>query len=105
MPSGRVLRGFELPASDRTNARLRHYRRRVSTVASQGRRSIHSHDIARWAGLTPAQVRHDLMSIGYEGNPKRGHDTKKRLAVTWEKVAFFSRQNRDRKNGDGKRLK
>jgi redox-sensing transcriptional repressor len=79
MPSAKILQGFQTPASDRTIARLSHYRRMVGIVVSQGRSSVYSHDIANWAGVTPAQVRRDLMSIGYEGSPKRGYDSRKLL--------------------------
>jgi redox-sensing transcriptional repressor len=39
-----------------------------------GTNSIYSHQLAALAGGTAAQVRRDMMSIGYIGSPKRGYD-------------------------------
>jgi redox-sensing transcriptional repressor len=39
-------------------------------------RNIFSHQLASLAGLTPAQVRRDIMSVGYSGSPTRGYDVR-----------------------------
>jgi redox-sensing transcriptional repressor len=79
MKSGRRPPGLQAPASDRTIGRLSLYRRMLYTVKSEGRRFVYSHEIATLAGVTPAQVRRDLMSIGYSGSPNRGYDTNELL--------------------------
>jgi redox-sensing transcriptional repressor len=66
-------------ASDRTIGRLSLYRRILSNVKTDGRAYIYSHQIAALCGVTPAQVRRDLMSIGYSGSPNRGYDTSELL--------------------------
>jgi redox-sensing transcriptional repressor len=41
-----------------------------------GTQSVYSHQLAALAGGTAAQVRRDMMSIGYTGSPKRGYDVR-----------------------------
>jgi redox-sensing transcriptional repressor len=79
MKSIRRPSGLTVPASDRTIGRLSLYRRMIYIVKSEGRRFVYSHEIATLAGVTPAQVRRDLMSIGYSGSPNRGYDTSELL--------------------------
>jgi redox-sensing transcriptional repressor len=40
---------------------------------------MRSHELAQRAGVSAAQVRRDLMVVGYEGSPKRGYETEKLL--------------------------
>lgn len=54
--------------------RLSLYRRILTTVQGQGIRNLYSHELASLAGVTAAQVRRDIMNIGYSGNPNRGYD-------------------------------
>ena len=60
-------------ASERTISRLSTYRRLLlrSTLATQP--SVYSYQIAALAGANPAQVRRDLMAIGYSGSPNKGY--------------------------------
>jgi redox-sensing transcriptional repressor len=42
---------------------------------------VFSHQLAARAGATAAQVRRDLMAVGYEGSPQRGYDVEALLAA------------------------
>ena len=57
--------------------RLSLYRRLLNSLLQDGEQSICSHDLAARAGVTAAQVRRDIMNIGYSGNPNRGYDVGK----------------------------
>lgn len=59
---------------DKTIGRLSLYRRLLHRLQGEEVRNIYSHQLATMAGVTPAQVRRDIMSIGYSGNPNRGYD-------------------------------
>ncbi len=59
---------------ERTVERLSIYRRLLSALLAEGTQSVFSHELAAMAGSTPAQVRRDIMSIGYTGTPSRGYD-------------------------------
>jgi redox-sensing transcriptional repressor len=72
----KVARGKPAP-SDRTIGRLSLYRRLLYDRIGQGRTTIHSHELAQLAGSSAAQVRRDLMVIGYSGSPNRGYDVQK----------------------------
>ncbi len=61
--------------SAKTVGRLSLYRRLLSGLVSVGTRYVFSHDLARLAGCTAAQVRRDIMATGYHGSPTRGYDT------------------------------
>jgi redox-sensing transcriptional repressor len=50
------------------------YRRLLQTLRADGVESIYSHQLARHAVVSAAQVRRDLMVIGYSGSPNRGYD-------------------------------
>jgi len=50
------------------------YRRLLNSLAGGGTQSVYSHQLATLAGGTAAQVRRDMMAIGYAGSPKRGYD-------------------------------
>ena len=60
--------------SVKTIGRLSLYRRLLHGLASGGTRSVYSHQLASLAGGTAAQVRRDMMAIGYTGSPNRGYD-------------------------------
>ncbi|MBP7829447.1 MAG: redox-sensing transcriptional repressor Rex [Kiritimatiellae bacterium] len=49
------------------------YRRLLDGLSEQGVEFIHSHEIAEKANNSAAQVRRDMMAIGYTGNPARGY--------------------------------
>jgi redox-sensing transcriptional repressor len=62
--------------SDILVGRLSLYRRLLAEVAAAGTTHIFSHQLANMAGCTPAQVRRDVMQIGYSGSPARGYDVR-----------------------------
>lgn len=55
-------------------SRMSRYRRLLSSLRAEGLESIYSHQLARHAVVSAAQVRRDLMVIGYSGSPNRGYD-------------------------------
>lgn len=59
---------------EKTVARLSLYRRFLKLMRDEGANSVYSHQLADMVRITPAQVRRDLMVIGYSGNPQRGYD-------------------------------
>ncbi len=63
-----------LLASDRTVGRLSLYRRLLSHLLQEKVRSVFSHRLAEAAGVTAAQVRRDMMVVGYNGIPTKGYD-------------------------------
>lgn len=60
--------------SDKTIGRLSLYRRLLNRLQSEGAGNTFSHQLASLAGVTAAQVRRDLMAIGYSGTTKRGYE-------------------------------
>jgi redox-sensing transcriptional repressor len=50
------------------------YRRLLSSLRAEGLENIYSHQLARHAVVSAAQVRRDLMVIGYSGSPNKGYD-------------------------------
>jgi redox-sensing transcriptional repressor len=56
-----------------TIGRLSLYRRLLLDLSAGGMRQIYSHQLASAAVSTPAQVRRDLMTIGFSGSPRRGY--------------------------------
>ncbi len=60
-----------------TVGRLSLYRRLLVRLQSEGMTSVYSHELATIAGCTPAQLRRDIMAVGYSGNPIHGYDVAK----------------------------
>jgi redox-sensing transcriptional repressor len=60
--------------SVRTIGRLSLYRRLLNNMVVGGVKYLFSHDLANMAGVTAAQVRRDVMAVGYNGSPTRGYD-------------------------------
>jgi len=60
-------------ASEKTIGRLSTYRRLLLRSTLAGQTSVYSYQIAALAAVTPAQVRRDLMAIGYSGSPNKGY--------------------------------
>jgi len=60
--------------SDRMVGRLSVYRRLLTGLRAESVQNVYSHQLARMAGCTAAQVRRDLMAVGYTGTPTRGYD-------------------------------
>jgi redox-sensing transcriptional repressor len=63
-------------ASERVVSRLILYRRLLREMSSKGINCVFSHQIAKRANATPAQLRRDLMNIGSPGTPSRGYRVK-----------------------------
>lgn len=59
-----------------TIGRLSLYRRLLTELAGRGTTNVFSHDLARLAGVTAAQVRRDVMALGYSGTPTKGYDVR-----------------------------
>ena len=55
-------------------SRMSRYRRLLQSLRETGVESIYSHQLARHAVVSAAQVRRDLMVIGYSGSPNKGYD-------------------------------
>ena len=66
--------------SRKTVGRLSLYRRLLANIRATGTERIYSHELAHLAGVSPAQVRRDLMVIGYSGSPNRGYEVDTCLA-------------------------
>lgn len=64
----------DITVSGKTVERLSLYRRLVLGLKEQGETHVFSHQLASMARGTPAQVRRDMMVIGYSGSPTRGYD-------------------------------
>jgi redox-sensing transcriptional repressor len=60
--------------SDKLVGRMSLYRRLLRDLSLQGVTGIYSHNLALWTGGSAAQVRRDLMTIGFSGSPVRGYD-------------------------------
>lgn len=60
--------------SEKTIGRLSLYRRLLNQLAAEGIENVYSHQLASLVGGTAAQVRRDIMVIGYTGSPARGYD-------------------------------
>ncbi|MBN2526653.1 MAG: redox-sensing transcriptional repressor Rex [Deltaproteobacteria bacterium] len=60
--------------SKRIIERLSEYRTTLEEIDIHGNRNIYSHDLAKLCGVTAAQVRRDLMNIGFSGSSARGYD-------------------------------
>lgn len=60
--------------SNKVIGRLGLYRRLLADLAAEGMEFVFSHELAKRATVTAAQVRRDIMSIGYVGNPAKGYD-------------------------------
>jgi len=63
--------------SRKTIARMSLYRRLLISLRDAGTTHVFSHQLAKLAGLTAAQVRRDFMAIGYSGSPTRGYEVAK----------------------------
>lgn len=60
--------------SPKTIARLSLYRRLLSDCRAEQIERVYSHELARRAGVSAAQVRRDIMALGYSGTPNTGYD-------------------------------
>jgi redox-sensing transcriptional repressor len=60
--------------SGKTIGRLSLYRRILYGLMADGERFVFSHQLAALVGGSAAQVRRDVMAVGYTGSPTRGYD-------------------------------
>lgn len=61
--------------SPKTISRLSLYRRLLAEYRTVNRTEwIYSHELAHHAGVSAAQVRRDIMSLGYSGTPNTGYE-------------------------------
>lgn len=60
--------------SERIVGRLSTYRRLLLAALAEEKPRVYSYELARMADFTPAQVRRDIMTIGFSGSPARGYD-------------------------------
>ncbi len=72
--------------------RLSAYRRQLRRWVAEGRTRIFSHELGALVGGTPAQVRRDLMTIGYTGSPARGYEATGLIARISELLDAPTRQ-------------
>ncbi|MCY2924054.1 MAG: redox-sensing transcriptional repressor Rex [Planctomycetota bacterium] len=70
---------------DKAIERLSLYRRLLGNLAAEKVRFIYSHELAQLAGRTAAQVRRDMMILGFSGSPTKGYD----VAGLIEAIAGF----------------
>ncbi|MEA3368259.1 MAG: redox-sensing transcriptional repressor Rex [Planctomycetota bacterium] len=68
------MAGKTRPISERTIARLSLYRRLLNVLQAEGAGHVVSRQLADLAGRTAAQVRRDLMVLGYAGASARGYE-------------------------------
>jgi len=57
----------------RSIGRICIYRRLLAEMDRRGQRQVYSHELARLAQTTPAQVRRDLMNVSGMGTPSKGY--------------------------------
>ncbi len=67
------MKGKTKDVPERTLERLTLYRHLLNVLQEEGTRYVFSRELAEMAGRTAAQVRRDLMTVGYTGNPARGY--------------------------------
>jgi redox-sensing transcriptional repressor len=65
--------------SNKAVGRLSLYRRILNNIKEEGHISLYSHQLAALAKVSPAQVRRDIMFLGYTGTPAKGYDVEKLL--------------------------
>jgi len=60
--------------SEKAIGRLSLYRRLLQEQERHGAKNIYSHELAKLAGVTAAQLRRDIMAVGYLGRPNMGYN-------------------------------
>jgi redox-sensing transcriptional repressor len=58
---------------EKTIGRMSLYRRLLLDIEKRGASHVYSHELARVAGIGAAQVRRDLMTMGFSGSPSKGY--------------------------------
>ena len=70
-----------MKVSEKKIERIINYRRALIRIGKQMKKThVFSHQLAISSGTSPAQVRRDLMEIGYTGSPAHGYEIKGLLA-------------------------
>lgn len=67
----------KIPISSKSIGRLSFYRRNLYELSEKGIQNVYSHQLADAAGVSAAQVRRDLMVIGYTGSTRKGYEVEK----------------------------
>ena len=71
-------------ASQKTVERLSLYRRLLLRLREEGETVVFSHQLCIPAGVTPAQVRRDIMQLGCSGVPHAGYQIRDLLVAIAE---------------------
>ncbi len=79
--------------SSKTVERMSQYRRVLGRLAESNATHVYSHELAYLCGLSAAQVRRDLMTIGFTGSSARGYDVSELLRRVSDFLGF-SRERR-----------
>jgi redox-sensing transcriptional repressor len=66
--------GLPIDLPQKLIERISAYRRQLARILVEGKDRIYSHELAALEGATAAQVRRDIMTIGYTGSPAKGYD-------------------------------
>jgi redox-sensing transcriptional repressor len=59
--------------AEQTVERVSGYRTMLAELRESGATNAYSHEIAKCAGVSAAQVRRDIMTLGYSGSPQHGY--------------------------------
>lgn len=70
--------------SEKTVERLSLYRYLLYGMLVEGARNVFSHELAAMAAVSSAQVRQDMMVLGYSGSPNQGYEVGKLIASITE---------------------
>jgi redox-sensing transcriptional repressor len=76
--------------SEKVVSRLIIYRKYLKELLADGQKSIFSHKISAYTGASAAQVRRDLMNVGYNGTPVKGYNIKDLMTSISE---FLEKEN------------
>lgn len=79
--------------SKKTVERLSVYHRELLELENEGAEHIFSHQLAKRAGVSPVQLRHDIMGIGYSGSPARGYEVSEMLKSIAKQLQSTKQQN------------
>jgi redox-sensing transcriptional repressor len=71
--------------AEQTVGRISLYRVLLAGLLQGGAKSVYSHELASSAGVSAAQVRRDIMTLGYSGSPQHGYD----IAALIESIDSF----------------
>lgn len=78
---------------DKTVGRLSLYRRILNDLLTMGTENIFSHQLAAMISGTAAQVRRDLMTIGFSGSPTKGYDVAELIKTICQFLDAPEKQN------------